>query len=129
MLPYELAAVGLETTGLSPGQHHRIIELAIVHVGEDDQQQAAWSTLINPLRDFGASAIHGITAADLFNAPTFDDVAGDIADRLRGRVLVAHNLPFDARFLSAEFQRLGIQTALSPNDRAVHHADGLPLSR
>lgn len=112
-MSYEFAVVDLETTGLSPGHHHRIIEVAIVHVGLDGQQNTAWSTLINPQRDVGASKIHGITAADLFGAPTFEDIAGDIANRLRGRILVAHNLPFDAAFLAAEFERLGVQTPLS----------------
>jgi len=40
-------------------------------------------------------------------APTFEDVAGDIAVRLHGACLVAHNLPFDHRMLSNEFERLG----------------------
>lgn len=115
MSPYEFAVVDLETTGLSPQHHHRIIEVAIVHVGVDGGRQAAWSTLINPQRDVGATDadVHGLTGADLFDAPTFDDVAGDIADRLRGRIVVAHNLPFDANFLAAEFQRLGIQAPVS----------------
>ncbi len=112
MSPYEFAVVDLETTGISSRYHHRIVEIAIIHVGIDGKEKASWSTLINPQRDVGASEIHGITAADLFDAPTFEDVAGDIAARLRKRIIVAHNLPFDAAFLAAEYGRLGVQVPL-----------------
>lgn len=108
MLPYEFAVVDVETTGLCPDRHHRIVEIAVVQVGMDGEQCSVWSTLVNPQRDVGATAIHGITAADLFHAPTFEDIAGDIIEQLRGRILVAHNLPFDASFLRAEFQRIGV---------------------
>src|SRR5690606_9373927 len=108
MLPYEFAVVDVETTGLSPDRHHRIVEIAVVQVGMDGEQRSVWSTLVNPQRDVGATGIHGITAADLFHAPTFEDIAGDIVEQLRGRILVAHNLPFDASFIRAEFQRIGV---------------------
>jgi DNA polymerase-3 subunit epsilon len=114
MSPHEFAVIDLETTGLSPGYHHRVIEVAIIHVGRDGRQQTSWNTLVNPQRDVGPAHIHGLTAADLLDAPTFEDVAGDIADRLRGRIVVAHNLSFDATFLAAEYQRLGIQVPVSP---------------
>lgn len=42
----------------------------------------------------------------------FKQVAGMVADLLRSRVLVAHNLPFDAQFLVAEYRRLGMEIAL-----------------
>ena len=40
-------------------------------------------------------------------APEFGDVAGALSELLAGRVLVAHNLAFDARFLDGEYARLG----------------------
>ena len=42
-------------------------------------------------------------------APRFGEVAGTLAERLNGSVLVAHNLPFAERMLRAEFARLGVQ--------------------
>jgi DNA polymerase-3 subunit epsilon len=42
-------------------------------------------------------------------APTFDEVATLIADRIDGLPLVAHNLSFDTRMLGLEYQRLGAQ--------------------
>ena len=55
-------------------------------------------------------AIHGIRAADVRHAPTFDQITGHLAELLTGRVVVAHNWPFDAMHLRAEFARLGIDT-------------------
>lgn len=100
------AVVDLETTGLHPDYHHRVVELAIVTLGPDGQRETDWATLINPERDVGASHIHGLTASDLADAPRFCDVAGDVVAQLAGRVLVAHNLRFDVAFLAAELARI-----------------------
>ena len=100
------AVVDLETTGLHPDYHHRVVELAIVTLGPDGQRETDWATLINPERDVGASHIHGLTASDLVDAPRFCDVAGDVVAQLAGRVLVAHNLRFDVAFLAAELARV-----------------------
>src|SRR5690625_4545417 len=97
------AVVDVETTGLSPAHHHRVVEVAVVLVDEDGRIQHRWDTLVNPQRDVGAADIHGLSAADLYDAPLFEEVAGDIVDLLQGRVPVAHNLSFDAGFLTAEF--------------------------
>ena len=101
------AVVDVETTGLSPGQHHRVIEVAVVHLDASGRRVDEWCTLVNPRRDLGAQRVHGISAADARRAPEFAGIAGELAARLAGRVLVAHNLSFDLRFLRAEFARLG----------------------
>jgi DNA polymerase-3 subunit epsilon len=100
------AVVDVETTGISPGRH-RVIEVAVVHVDESGRRTDEWCTLVNPRRDLGPQHVHGITAADARRAPDFAGIAGELAARLSGRVLVAHNLSFDLRFLHAEFARLG----------------------
>jgi len=45
--------------------------------------------------------------SDVIHAPSFRDVAGDIAGRLADAVVVGHQLRFDLSFLAAEFTRLG----------------------
>lgn len=107
------AVIDLETTGLSPAHHHRVLEVAVVLVDDDGQLFYEWDTLVNPSRDVGASEIHGLSAADLYGAPTFDRIAGELGSLLCGRVPVAHNLAFDAAFLTAEFERLGHSVPLS----------------
>ncbi|SDH11534.1 exonuclease domain-containing protein [Pseudonocardia oroxyli] len=106
------AVIDVETTGIQPGFHHRIAEIAIVHVDPSGAVTDSWDTLVNPGRDLGPQWIHGIRAADVRRAPVFGEVAGEIAARLAGRVVVAHNWAFDAMHLRAEYQRLGHEVPL-----------------
>ena len=96
------AVVDVETTGLFPGIH-RIAEIAVVHVEPDGTISNRWKTLVNPERDLGPQHIHGIRAADILHAPVFADIAHDVMDLLAGRVLVAHNVHFDYRFVSMKW--------------------------
>jgi DNA polymerase-3 subunit epsilon len=100
----------LETTGLFPQKHDRILEIGIVSVSEDGDVLDEWSTLINPGRDVGPTNVHGITARDVLEAPTFREVAGHVIGSLNGRTLVAHNARFDTHFLDYEFERAGLGT-------------------
>jgi len=108
------AVVDVETTGLFPGGTDRIVEVAVVHVSPDGEPERSWSTLLNPGRDLGPQHIHGISAADVRQAPTFDRVAGTLAELLAGRVFVAHNASFDMRFVRAEFAALGFDVPVVP---------------
>ncbi|WP_182112679.1 MULTISPECIES: exonuclease domain-containing protein [unclassified Actinotalea] len=101
------AVVDVETTGLFPGAHDRIVEIAVVHVDPGGAIEESWTTLLNPGRDLGPQHVHGISAADVLSAPTFAQVAGDLADRLAGRTFVAHNAHFDRRFVHTEFASAG----------------------
>jgi DNA polymerase-3 subunit epsilon len=95
-----------ETTGF--GRFDRIVEVAVVVMDLDDGQvMSEFDTLINPMRDVGPTEIHGITATMVEAAPTFGEIAGALLDHLDGSILVAHNLPFDQRFLSQEFRGVG----------------------
>lgn len=106
------AVVDLETTGLSPKYHHRIVEIGVVQVDRAGAVVDEWCSLVNPERDLGPQHIHGIRAGEVSGAPRFADIAGDLAARLAGRVVVAHNLGFDLRFLVAEFLRAGARVPL-----------------
>jgi DNA polymerase-3 subunit epsilon len=101
------AVVDTETTGLWPGWHDRIIEVAVVQLNELGKVEREWCTLLNPNRDLGPQRIHGIRTAEVIAAPAFADIAGHLVQLLAGRVLVAHNLGFDTRFLLAEYGRIG----------------------
>lgn len=107
------AVVDLETTGIHPGRHERIVEVAVVHVSPRGAITGTWETLVNPGRDLGPQRVHGIRAAEILPAPTFEQIAGELAALLRGRVVVAHNLRFDAGFLAAEYRRCGYQVPLA----------------
>jgi DNA polymerase-3 subunit epsilon len=101
------AAVDLETTGLSP-RLDRVVEVAVVQLDCGLSPCGEFTTLINPGRDIGATDIHRISARDVAGAPRFEQIAPMLLDVLRGRVVVAHNVQFDLRFLDVEFARMGI---------------------
>ncbi|GIF08937.1 exonuclease domain-containing protein [Actinoplanes siamensis] len=107
------AVVDLETTGRKTSWHDRVVEIAVVRLDESGRTVDEWCTLVNPDRDLGPQDIHRITAAEARRAPRFADLAGQIVARLIGHTLVAHNLMFDAGFLTAEFARLGHQVPVA----------------
>lgn len=100
------AVIDVETTGFSP-RTDRIVEIALVRVSPAGILESVWSTLLNPGRDPGPTHIHGISAEDVAEAPTFADIADWLVDQMRSRVIVAHNAAFDLRFLAAELSRCG----------------------
>lgn len=102
-----LVAIDCETTGL--GRDDRIVEFAAVTLDPLTWEPAnEYDTLINPEREEGARRLRGVTPSMLDEAPTFAEAAPALASRLRGVILIAHNLAFDARMLACEFGRLGV---------------------
>ncbi len=97
--------VDVETTGVL--NQDRIVEVALVVMNDQGVTIDEYDTLVDPQRDVGPTDIHGITASMVSAAPTFPEVAGALASRLEGAVLVAHNLTFDTRMLANEFRRMG----------------------
>lgn len=104
---HEFFIIDVETTGLLPSYHHRIIEIAAIRADADGRPLEEYVSLVNPNRDLGRSDIHGIFARDVKNAPQFEEVAGDILRLMAGAIFVAHNVHFDMRFVRAEFERIG----------------------
>lgn len=100
------AVVDVQTTGLS-ARWHRIIEIAVIRTDPYGRVLDEWSTLLNPAGSVGATGVHGLAAADVYDAPSFGDVAGELTARLAGRALVAHNAPFALAFLGTEYARTG----------------------
>lgn len=108
-----LVAFDTETTGFAPEDGHRVIEVAAVSIRLDPSGKVAslerheW--LVNPEipipRD--STDIHHITNDDVVGKPTFAAVADEVWQLLDGALVVAHNLPFDRRFLTSEFARVG----------------------
>lgn len=110
-VPAAPVVVDVETTGF--GKHDKIVEIAIVAMDPESWETVdEYDTLLNPERDMGPTGVHGISASMVEVAPVFGDVIADVAKRLNGALLVAHNLPFDSRMLRQEFERNGIQVDL-----------------
>lgn len=93
-----------ETTGLR-AKNDRVIELAAY----DPERDKSFETLIHPGMPIppDSSAIHGITDADVKDAPSFKEITAKFLEFCEGDVvLIAHNNDaFDIHFLRAEFER------------------------
>ncbi len=111
------AVIDVETTGFSPKRGDRIVEIAIVHVSPYGEIEGSWESLVNPGRDVGPTRIHGIEAHHILEAPRFIDLGTRILNLLANRVLVAHNLEFDTRFLTAELSEVDDSLAVSWSGR------------
>jgi DNA polymerase-3 subunit epsilon len=104
-----IAVIDLETTGLFPHRHDRILEIAVVVLNPDGRIERKFNSLIRPDRDVGPTAIHGITAADVEDAPSFAEITSLLASVTTDTVgIAAHNLRFDKSFLSNEYSRIGL---------------------
>lgn len=101
---HDWALVDVETSGLRPGRD-RVLSLAILTLDAHGNQTEEFSTLLNPGCDPGPVHIHGLTAARLAGAPSFEEIAPQVGAMLSSRVLVAHNAQFDYDFLAHEFAR------------------------
>lgn len=103
-----------ETTGLVDGSY--ICDIAVIARG---------TTLINTLINPGvhipgeASAIHGIYDRDVKDAPTFEDVWGDLEDILRERRIVIYNSSYDLRIIANEWHRAEIKPFNVRSDDAL----------
>lgn len=93
----------METTGLA--RDDRIVSAAVYRLDARGDVEDHWYTLVNPERDPGPVWIHGLTTDVLADAPLFPEVAGELAERLDGRVLVAHNAIFDWSMIAREYAR------------------------
>jgi len=104
-----LVIFDLETTGINIASD-RIVELSALKVHPDGQEE--WLTMrINPGIPISpeATKIHGITDADVANAPHFKDVARKIASFLEGCDLAGFNsMKFDIPVLCEEFLRVNV---------------------
>lgn len=100
---YTFVVVDVETTGTS--RFDRICEIGMTKITGGEIVDKL-ETLINPEVNITNTMYHGILDCMVEDAPLFKDAARQIADFINGAVLIAHNAPFDMRFLRYELQRL-----------------------
>jgi DNA polymerase-3 subunit epsilon len=105
----EFMVVDTETNGLG-GDSCELTEVGAVLVGGGELHER-WSSLCRtsaPLRR-GIQRLTGITQAMVDGAPSLEAVLPTLGERLRDRVMVAHNAPFDRRVLRQAFHRIGLE--------------------
>ena len=95
-----------ETTGLSFKDGHKVVEIACVETKDLIPTKNIFHKLINPKRNMPEEAfkIHGFSEKFLSNKETFDQVADELLNFIRGKKLIIHNASFDLGFLNGELQ-------------------------
>jgi len=108
MLPQPLIFLDLETTGMT-ATHERITEIGLVEVA-NGELIGSWSQLVNPQKGIPPfiQSLTGISNEMVRDAPTFEQLAPALWQRLQGKILIAHNARFDYGFLRNEFGRAGL---------------------
>ena len=108
MLHQPLIFLDLETTGAT-ATHDRITEIGLIEVA-NGEFVGKWSQLVNPEESIPPfiQSLTGITNDMVRDAPTFDELAPALFERLQGKLLIAHNARFDYGFLKNEFSRAGL---------------------
>ncbi len=98
-----------ETTGLSPAEGHRLLEIGAVEIVHQAPTGRVFHHLINPERDVpeDAARVHGHTTEVLRDKPVFAALVDAFLAFVGEAPLVIHNAEFDMRFLNAELALLG----------------------
>ena len=105
-----LIVLDTETTGLSPEQGDKIVEIGAVEiVNRDLSKKRTYQQYINPQRpsSSGAFRVHGLTEERLQDEPLFAEIEEEFLSFIRGGVLVIHNAVFDLGFLMNELSDTG----------------------
>ena len=105
----EFLVVDTETNGLG-GEACELTEVGVVLVGGGELHDR-WSSFVRCNRPLGRGIqrFTGITQEMLADAPGLEEVLPTVAEWLNGRVLVAHNAPFDRRVLRRAFELVGFE--------------------
>lgn len=116
-------AFDLETTGTKP-QEDMVVEIGAV-VFEGGQAVKGYGALIDPGRSIpaDATAVNGITDEMVRGKPRISEILPDFAEFCGDLPLVAHNAPFDYKFLLDDIK---LHQSTAPTGLVL---DTLPLSR
>lgn len=98
-----------ETTGLSPDNGDRIVELACVELMHRKPTGNNLHFYLNPGRESHEEAlkVHGLTSEFLRDKPGFEGVVDELLAYLSGAQVFIHNAPFDVGFLNRELGLAG----------------------
>ena len=115
-----------ETTGLSPDNGDRIVEIGCVELINHVPTSNTYQVYLNPEKDMdpGAEKVHGLTNEFLLDKPKFIEIADSFLDFIGDSNLIAHNADFDINFLNSELVRA--KKDKINNDRVV---DTLKIAR
>jgi DNA polymerase III subunit epsilon len=100
-----------ETTGLSPENGDRVIEIGCVELVNRRYTGRNLHFYLNPERKSHEDAVkvHGLTDEFLADKPKFAAVVEELLEYVQGAEIIIHNAAFDLGFLDEELKRLGRQ--------------------
>jgi DNA polymerase III subunit epsilon len=100
-----------ETTGLSPQDGHRIVEIGAIELLNHLPTGKTFHVYLDPGRDMPkeAEAIHGLSAAFLKGKPKFAEKVDEFLTFIEDSLLVIHNASFDMNFINFELVSSGKQ--------------------
>jgi DNA polymerase-3 subunit epsilon len=95
-----------ETTGLSPNDQHKIVEVACIETKDLIPTRKVFHKIINPQREVpeGAYKVHGFSTEFLKDKETFDKIADDLLEFIKDKKIIIHNASFDLGFLNHELK-------------------------
>ena len=95
-----------ETTGLSPENGDRIVEIGCVELLNRKLTGKNLHFYLNPERDSHEDAlkVHGISNEFLKDKPKFGEIADELLEYLQGADVLIHNAPFDVGFINKELE-------------------------
>nr|WP_255783407.1 ATP-dependent DNA helicase DinG [Oceanobacillus alkalisoli] len=104
----KFVVIDLETTGHSPDNDDKIIEIGMVIINDDEIVDKR-DTFLNPNKKIPPfiTNLTNITNDDVKDAPYFNEKADKIMELFEDSYLIAHNVPFDMGFLNAELVHSG----------------------
>lgn len=119
----------IETTGMAPPEH-TVVEIAALDLIDGALDAFTRSSLVLPNRSIPAeaSAVHGITDADVADAPPFDQVLPLVMTDRRPDFVVAHNIAFEKLWLVAELDGIPAICTMKCSMRAWPEAQAFNLS-
>ena len=109
-----------ETTGLDPYSGDRIVEIGAVELVNHVPTGKEYHQYINPMRSMSEEVVkvHGLTEEFLSDKPTFEEICDEFLSFIGSdSMLVAHNAPFDMKFLNCQLKELNKPTI--GDDRVV----------
>jgi len=100
-----------ETTGLSPNDGHRLVEIGCVEIVNRCETGRTFHAYIPPERSMPseAEAVHGLSEKFLSDKPRFHEVVAELIEFLGDAPLIAHNANFDMAFLNWELANCGFE--------------------
>ena len=95
-----------ETTGLSPNEGHKIVEVACIETNDLISTNRVFHKIINPKRSVpdGAYNVHGFSTEFLKDKETFDKIADEFVEFIKDKRIIIHNASFDLSFLNHELK-------------------------